>query len=505
MVSRNANVANGQLGDEDNRALTEAVAGRLGCDVTDVLVSSTGVIGRRYPIDRMLEGIAAMPERLPEQSIDRAAAAMMTTDTRPKIAERAVAGSAARVVGVAKGAGMIEPNMATMIAVILTDAEVAGDELAACFSAVVDETFNCVSIDTDTSTSDTAVVLASGEAGPVDGAAFTAALHDVALSLAKQIAGDGEGAETLIEVRVDGARDRAQAKRVAKSIVNSPLVKTAVHGADPNWGRVAMAIGKCEGDEDADIDPDAVVIRFGDQEVYPQRLDDERLAELSAYLRGPEVLIHVIARHRRRGRHRVGLRPHRRLRPHQRRLHDLTDPSVSGHRSATSRLPSTRRLDERSLRRGHVAVEPHVRRTHRRVVIDSELLRGNPLGDPHERPLWVYVPPGYDDRRRYPSVYVLQGYTGMLPMWRNRSPFRQPFPEVADSRSPPVRSVRASSSTSTPGPRSAARSSSTPPAPAATTATSATRSSRSSMPATARWLHRSTAACPASRAAGSGR
>ena len=94
-------------------------------------------------------------------------------------------------------------------------------------------------------------------------------MHDVALSLAKQIAADGEGAETLIEVRVDGARDRAQAKRVAKSIVNSPLVKTAVHGADPNWGRVAMAIGKCDGDEDADIDPDAVVIRFGDQEVYP--------------------------------------------------------------------------------------------------------------------------------------------------------------------------------------------------------------------------------------------
>jgi glutamate N-acetyltransferase / amino-acid N-acetyltransferase len=293
VVSRNANVANGRLGDEDNRALTEAVAGRLGCDVTDVLVTSTGVIGRRYPLDRMLEGIAAMPERLPEQSVDRAATAMMTTDTRPKIAERAVADSAARVVGVAKGAGMIEPNMATMIAIILTDAEVAGDDLTASFSAVVNETFNSVSIDTDTSTSDTAVVLASGEAGPVDGAAFTAALHDVALSLAKQIAGDGEGAETLIEVRVDGARDRAQAKRVAKSIVNSPLVKTAVHGADPNWGRVAMAIGKCEGDEDADIDPDAVVIRFGAQEVYPQRPDDERLADLSAYLRGPEVLIHA--------------------------------------------------------------------------------------------------------------------------------------------------------------------------------------------------------------------
>ncbi len=159
----------------------------------------------------------------------------------------------------AKGAGMIEPNMATMIAVVLTDAEVAGETLDGCFREVVEHTFNCVSIDTDTSTSDTAVVLASGAAGPVDGDAFADALHDVALSLAKQIAGDGEGAETLIEVRVDGARDRAQAKRVAKSIVNSPLVKTAVHGADPNWGRVAMAIGKCDGEEDRDIDPDRVV------------------------------------------------------------------------------------------------------------------------------------------------------------------------------------------------------------------------------------------------------
>ena len=111
--------------------------------------------------------------------------------------------------------------------------------------------------------------------------------------MTKQIASDGEGAETLIEVRVDGARDRAQAKRVAKSIVNSPLVKTAVHGADPNWGRVAMAIGKCDGDEDADIDPDAVVIRFGDQEVYPARLDDDHSPSCPPTSAGPEVLIHV--------------------------------------------------------------------------------------------------------------------------------------------------------------------------------------------------------------------
>jgi glutamate N-acetyltransferase / amino-acid N-acetyltransferase len=293
VVSRNANVANGPDGDADNLALVEAVAGRLGCAAADVLIASTGVIGRRYPIERMLAGVAAMPARLPDTEIDRAAAAMMTTDTRPKIAEARVAGGSARIVGMAKGAGMIEPNMATMIVVIATDADVAGDTLDAIFRDVVERTFNCVSIDTDTSTSDTAVVLTSGSAGVVEPDAFAAALLDVAETLAKEIARDGEGAETLIEVRVDGARDRAQAKRVAKSIVNSPLVKTAVHGADPNWGRVAMAIGKCDGDEDTDIDPASVAIRFGGNEVYPARLDDDQLADLSVYLSAPDVLIHV--------------------------------------------------------------------------------------------------------------------------------------------------------------------------------------------------------------------
>jgi glutamate N-acetyltransferase/amino-acid N-acetyltransferase len=181
--------------------------------------------------------------------------------------------------------------MATMIAVLLTDAEVAPADLDAAFRRVVDRTFNCVSIDTDTSTSDTAVILASGAAGPVDPAAFDTALGAVCLELTKMIARDGEGAETLIEVTVDAARDAAQAKRVAKSIVNSPLVKTAVHGADPNWGRVAMAVGKCS--DDTDIDQDRVVIRFGGTEVYPRRVDDADLAALTEYLRGEEVGIHV--------------------------------------------------------------------------------------------------------------------------------------------------------------------------------------------------------------------
>jgi glutamate N-acetyltransferase/amino-acid N-acetyltransferase len=218
-----------------------------------------------------------------------AARAIMTTDTVPKVAE-ARAG-AARVVGIAKGVGMIEPDMATLITLFLTDAEVETDELERVFRRVIDRTFNALSIDTDTSTSDTAAIMASGAAGPVMPSDLESALHAVALSLTRQVARDGEGATTLIEVRVDRAADDAQAKRVAKAIVNSPLVKTAVHGADPNWGRVAMAVGKCS--EDTDIDQDRVVIRFGADEVYPRPLDEDGLAALAGYMKGDEVLIHV--------------------------------------------------------------------------------------------------------------------------------------------------------------------------------------------------------------------
>ncbi len=275
-----------------------------------------------------------MPCPLPGTDAVAVARGMMTTDTVPKVAEALVGDGPARVVGVAKGVGMIEPDMATMLAFLFTDASVSAEELDARFRRVVERTFNCVSIDTDTSTSDTAVVLASGAAGAVDGDELEAALGVVAESLTKQIARDGEGAQTLIEVVVDGARDRGQAKRVAKAIVNSPLVKTAVHGADPNWGRVAMAIGKCQ--DDTDIDQDRVVIRFGDREVYPTPVDDAELGfadRVPRRRRGPHPRL---TRHRRRRLHRVGLRPHGRLRPHQRRLHDLTHPSVCCTGSALS-------------------------------------------------------------------------------------------------------------------------------------------------------------------------
>jgi glutamate N-acetyltransferase/amino-acid N-acetyltransferase len=215
----------------------------------------------------------------------------MTTDTVHKVAESVVAGSSARVVGVAKGVGMIEPNMATLITMIFTDALITKPDLDEIFRRVIDKTFNCVSVDTDTSTSDSAIVLASGVAGNVDLSAFESALYEVALSLTKQVARDGEGAEKLIEVHVDHARDYEQAKTIAKAIVNSPLVKTAVHGADPNWGRVAMAVGKCS--QYTDIDQEQVVIRFGAQEVYPRQVTDQGLSELSTYMKGADVRIHV--------------------------------------------------------------------------------------------------------------------------------------------------------------------------------------------------------------------
>lgn len=287
-ISKNANVATGARGLADAREVVVRVAAVLGCAPDELLIASTGVIGRTYPIERIRAHLDTLQ---PPVGTDASAAArgIMTTDTVPKLAVATV--GPARVVGIAKGVGMIEPDMATMLAFVLTDAEVPAPELDARFRRVVAQTFNSVSVDSDTSTSDTAAVLASGAAGPVDGDAFERALYDVCLALTKAIARDGEGAETLLEVHVTGARDDAQAKRVAKSIVNSPLVKTAVHGADPNWGRVAMAVGKTPDCDD--VDQERVVIAFGDQEVYPARVDEAGLDRLAAYMHGDEVRIAV--------------------------------------------------------------------------------------------------------------------------------------------------------------------------------------------------------------------
>ncbi len=291
VISKNANVATGDQGMANALEVVQSVAAKIGCDPHDVLIASTGVIGRQYPIERVRAGLAGLPFPLPGNDAVAVARGIMTTDTVHKIAEATIGAGPARVVGVAKGVGMIEPNMATLITMAFTDAMVDGATLDSIWRRVIDRTFNCVSIDTDTSTSDTAIVLASGVAGKVDLGELEVALEEVTRALTKQVARDGEGAETLIEVCVDQARDAEQAKTVAKSIVNSPLVKTAVHGADPNWGRVAMAIGKCS--QYTDIDQSKVIIRFGDQEVYPSAVNESGLEQLSNYMRGEEVRIHV--------------------------------------------------------------------------------------------------------------------------------------------------------------------------------------------------------------------
>jgi glutamate N-acetyltransferase/amino-acid N-acetyltransferase len=289
VISKNANVATGPDGLANAREVVAGVAAAVGCEPTDVLIASTGVIGRQYPMDRVRAGLAAIPAPLPVTDADLVARGIMTTDTVPKVATASV--GAARIVGVAKGVGMIEPNMATMITLLFSDALIAADDLDAIFRRTIDRTFNCVSIDTDTSTSDTAIVMASGAAGPVDLVDFERGLYAVAESLTKQVASDGEGAEKLIEVTVQQAASPAQAKRVAKAIVNSPLVKTAVHGADPNWGRVAMAIGKSTTADE--VDQSRVVIRFGEQEVYPSAVGAGGLDALAEYMRGTEVCITV--------------------------------------------------------------------------------------------------------------------------------------------------------------------------------------------------------------------
>jgi glutamate N-acetyltransferase / amino-acid N-acetyltransferase len=289
VVARNANVATGEKGAAHAGEVRRRVAAKAGIAEDELIIASTGVIGVNYPMASVRAALDSLPYPFPPAGFDAAARAIMTTDTRPKIV-RARSG-AATLVGMAKGVGMIEPDMATMLTFFFTDAAIGAPDLDRVFRSVVERTFNALSIDTDTSTSDTAAIIANGLAGPVDLPRFEEDLREAALYLTREIARDGEGAGKLIEVRVSGARDDAQAKRVGKSVVNSPLVKTAVHGGDPNWGRVAMAIGKCS--DDLDIDPDRVRIGFGDQQVYPGSVDEAGLRRLSGYLAGPTVVIAV--------------------------------------------------------------------------------------------------------------------------------------------------------------------------------------------------------------------
>ncbi len=293
--SGNANTFTGRLGQQAVEGVTAATAQALGLDVARIFTSSTGVIGEPLPWERITARLPDLSAALDAGGLYGAARAIMTTDTFPKGATRSVqtGGGRVQIAGIAKGSGMIAPDMATMLVYIFTDARIGRAALQSLVSASADRTFNCITVDSDTSTSDTLLVAATGasDIDVTDDADFAAALEEVMHDLALQVVRDGEGATKLIEVQVEGARDDADARLVARAIANSPLVKTAVAGEDANWGRVVMAVGK----SGAHADRDRLAIRFGDLWLARdgQRVEDYSEAAASAYMKEQELVIAV--------------------------------------------------------------------------------------------------------------------------------------------------------------------------------------------------------------------
>jgi glutamate N-acetyltransferase/amino-acid N-acetyltransferase len=296
--SGNSNAFTGKVGDEALAAVTAATAEVLGLPASRIFSSSTGVIGEPLPHGRITTVIPALAAALNADAIGMAALAMMTTDTFPKGASASVAGDGGtiHIAGIAKGSGMIAPDMATMLVYIFTDARITATALQRILSRNVDATFNSITVDSDTSTSDTLLLAATGQspAAPPKGAvlkAFELALHSVMRDLAHQVIRDGEGATKFVEVRVSGAASDADAHKVALAIANSPLVKTAIAGQDPNWGRIVAAIGK----SGAEADRDRLTIRFGDIVVARDgwRDPDYREDDGAAYMLQPELVIGV--------------------------------------------------------------------------------------------------------------------------------------------------------------------------------------------------------------------
>jgi len=299
--SGNANAFTGAAGQASVDALTAAVGARLGLPSARVFTSSTGVIGEPLPHDRIAAALDTLAAGLAADGIAAAARAIMTTDTFPKGAMAEVAGDGGpiRIAGIAKGSGMIAPDMATMLVYIFTDAKIAPALLQKLVSRQVDDTFNCITVDSDTSTSDALIVAATGQ-GPATeikdlrskvAKDFEAALRGVMMDLAHQVVKDGEGATKFVEIRVTGATDAADAHRVAMAIANSPLVKTAIAGEDANWGRIVMAVGK----SGARADRDRLSIRFGDITVAENgwRAPEYSEADTSAYMKNQALVIGV--------------------------------------------------------------------------------------------------------------------------------------------------------------------------------------------------------------------
>ncbi|MEC9197663.1 MAG: bifunctional glutamate N-acetyltransferase/amino-acid acetyltransferase ArgJ [Pseudomonadota bacterium] len=292
----NSNAFTGKAGVASVQAITGAVAEIMEVSPNRVFTSSTGVIGEPLPHDRIIDALDALKGKLDENGIENAANAIMTTDTFPKgsVASFEIDGMTVNIAGIAKGSGMIAPDMATMLVYIFTDAQIAQDDLQVLVSSFTDTTFNCITVDSDTSTSDTLLMAATGASGVEvshDTKAFREGLHGVMLDLAHQVVKDGEGAHKFVTINVTGAKTNAEAKVHAMSIANSPLVKTAIAGEDPNWGRVVMAIGK----SGAAADRDLLSIRFGDILVAEKGWvsPNYREEQGAAIMKNPEITISV--------------------------------------------------------------------------------------------------------------------------------------------------------------------------------------------------------------------
>ena len=296
--SGNSNAFTGAKGDASVAAITGGVAQALGLPASRVFSSSTGVIGEPLPHDRILAAIPALQAGLQQDAIAMAAEAIMTTDTFPKGASATIVGEGGpiHIAGIAKGSGMIAPDMATMLVYIFTDAKISATALQKILSRNTDATFNSITVDSDTSTSDTLLLAATGQsdAAPLKGAtlkAFEVALTGVMLNLAHQVIRDGEGATKFVEVNVTGATTDTDAHKVALAIANSPLVKTAIAGQDPNWGRIVAAIGK----SGAAAERDRLTIKFGDIVVARKgwRNPKYREEDGATYMQQPELVISV--------------------------------------------------------------------------------------------------------------------------------------------------------------------------------------------------------------------
>ena len=294
--SGNANAFTGSNGQDAVTAITTEVAAVLGLDEARVFSASTGVIGEVLPHARITAKIAELQAALSPDGIAGAARAIMTTDTFAKgsAVSIEIGGKPVSIAGIAKGSGMIAPDMATMLVYIFTDAAVPRARLQDMLAKLTERTFNCITVDSDTSTSDTVLLAATGRSGVTVGPgdqAFMAALETVMRDLAHQVVRDGEGASKFVEITVSGAASAPDAKRAAMAIANSPLVKTAIAGEDPNWGRIVMAVGK----SGARADRDRMAIRFGDILVAEHGwvADSYREAEGAAYMKAQDLSIAV--------------------------------------------------------------------------------------------------------------------------------------------------------------------------------------------------------------------